>query len=488
MLTSFLLGFASQLQESVSYPLKPDPHPDQETKKIYRGNVPEWIDGTLYRNGPGTFDLECYRLRHWFDGLAMLHRFDFKGGNVWYSNKMLATDACRKAMKTGELAYREFASFPHETLLDNLHFLLSPKYSDNTAINVTKVDNRFVAMSDSPVLVEFQPDTLDVLDHLEYSDKLGQGFITTPHPHYDAKNRTLINYFGQFTSMARSANYRIYHVDDGSRSRQLIASINTKAPAYMHSFAVTENYVILMEFSLILKKPIGVVFSKKPVLDDYYWAVENGTRFLVADKRDHSVKTWQGEASFGFHHINAFEQNGDIFIDVVGYNKPDLLRSLLIDELLKPEDAPQTPMGQFRRYHLPQNATYADYQVMMDDEIEMPTINYAYDSRPYRYAYGQSRNPLFRNDFYNQLIKLDLQSGQCKTWFEEGHYPGEPVFIPKPNSQQEDEGVVVSIVLDTHRVYSFLLVLNAQTFEEITRLQMPYVMPFGFHGTFFARQ
>jgi len=53
------------------------------------GEIPDWVEGTLLRNGPGTFKVGNQRYRHWFDGLAMLHRFSIKSGKVSYSNKLL---------------------------------------------------------------------------------------------------------------------------------------------------------------------------------------------------------------------------------------------------------------------------------------------------------------------------------------------------------------------------------------------------------------
>ena len=39
-----------------------------------RGALPEWLAGTLIRNGPGQFEVGNRPLRHWFDGLAQLHQ------------------------------------------------------------------------------------------------------------------------------------------------------------------------------------------------------------------------------------------------------------------------------------------------------------------------------------------------------------------------------------------------------------------------------
>ncbi len=515
MSATFLKGFASLLKQIEAVELE------------VQGQIPADISGTLFRNGPGVYDLDRYRLRHWFDGMAMLHKFDFANGRVCYSNRQLQTQAYLKALKNGELAYREFASEPHSTSLDQLLFLLHPTFSDNVAINVTVANNQFVAMSDSPLMVKFNPITMDILGQFKYDDKLDQGFISTPHPHYDFTNNCLINYHTSFTSMARSSVYNIYRMGLHSSTRQLIAAIPIPYPAYMHSFAITENYVVLVEFSLLLENPLQVALSDKPILDKYTWSPEHGTRFLVVHKKTGQVKIWQGEASFGFHHINAFEKGNDIFVDIASYPEPLYLHSLLLDRLLH-SNGGNAPMGEFRRYHLPSNATHADYSYIAGTtEIEMPRINYKYNTQDYNFAYAQSRvrlltpltpastsaePPLYPqqtqavstdkgqvkqarselrpNDFYNSLVKIDVKTQQLLGghWHEPNRYPGEPIFVPKHDPQSEDDGYIFSLILDARENCSFLVILDAKEFpKEIARIKTPFAIPFGFHGGFFPR-
>ena len=40
-----------------------------------------------------------------------------------------------------------------------------------------------------------------------------------------------------------------------------------------------------------------------------------------------------------------------------------------------------------------------------------------------------------------------MQSGQHQVWQEEGTWPGEPIFVPRPGATREDDGVLLSVVL-----------------------------------------
>jgi beta,beta-carotene 9',10'-dioxygenase len=59
------------------------------------------------------------------------------------------------------------------------------------------------------------------------------------------------------------------------------------------------------------------------------------------------------------------------------------------------------------------------------------------------------------------------------------------VFVRRPDGSAEDDGVVLSVVLDSSAGRSFLLVLDAGSFEELARAEAPHHIPFGFHGQYF---
>jgi len=53
------------------------------------GAFPDWLTGTLIRNGPAQFEVGDQDYNHWFDGHAMLHAFRMQEGTVGYRNRFL---------------------------------------------------------------------------------------------------------------------------------------------------------------------------------------------------------------------------------------------------------------------------------------------------------------------------------------------------------------------------------------------------------------
>jgi carotenoid cleavage dioxygenase-like enzyme len=114
------------------------------------------------------------------------------------------------------------------------------------------------------------------------------------------------------------------------------------------------------------------------------------------------------------------------------------------------------------------------------------------NGRPYRYFYGfGGYGSLFGDekvtfDSANAVVKVDIVSGNTKSWRAQGCFPGEAIFVPRPGGTAEDDGVLMSLVLDSNTGQSFLLVLDAATMAELGRAALPHAVPFTLGGNFFT--
>ncbi|MFB6148161.1 MAG: carotenoid oxygenase family protein, partial [Halobacteriales archaeon] len=130
------------------------------------GTIPEWLDGSLVRNGPGTFEAGGETVDHWFDGLAMLRKFTFDAGTVRYSNRYLRTDAYEQAQR-GEFD-GGFAT-GESTLRGRIKSFLFADTYDNTNIIAERLGNRYFALTETPRWIEFDPETLETIGDFEYT-------------------------------------------------------------------------------------------------------------------------------------------------------------------------------------------------------------------------------------------------------------------------------------------------------------------------------
>jgi beta,beta-carotene 9',10'-dioxygenase len=430
------------------------------------GTLPAWLAGALLRTGPAKFEAGTQSYRHWFDGLAMLHRFGFGDGAVTYTNRFLQSKAYRAARDHGRISYSEFATDPCRSLFKRVATsFLPPRFGDNANVNVIRQGDEFLALSETPLPVRFDPRTLDSLG----VGRPAPGQMTVAHPHRIPGTGEPVSYatrFGPFTT------YRVYRGDN-----KIIAELPVQTPAYMHSFAITSRYVVLVEFPFVVI-PVLIPLSGRPLIENYRWQPGRGTRFRVIDSSTGAVLTTaNGPAVFAFHHVNAFERDNEIVLDLCGYDDTSLIDALYLDRIRTTE--PALPEATLTRYRLPLSGSKDVVgEPVPEAHLELPRFDYdRCNGEPYRYLYGVG-------GLLDQITKVDLDNGVTH-WSEPGTYPGEPVFVRSPGTEREDDGVLLSVVLDAGSGTSFLLVLDATDLSEIARAPVPHHIPFGFHGDYF---
>lgn len=473
--TGFLLGFNSLTEQCHDVVLP------------YHGDtLPDWLNGTYLRNGPGLFELgPTASFRHFFDGEAMIHGFSFKDGGVVYNNQFLASTDYQVSTARQRISFTEFGSAPQRNLWQKIKATLNPssQFGCNNSVNVVNLADAIVAVSDYPVPLKIDPANCATLGEYAYDDDLGL-IINSPHPLWDEGRSEQIN-FGIKISLGGCA-YVIFRIADGSRQREKIAEVPVSKPAYMHSFALTDNFVILTEHplpvSLLGMATMGL--RDRSLVDSFNWRPDQPSRFIVVDRNNGKhVGTFDTESFFVFHHSNAFEQDGNIIIDLYRYDNFDVVNSLYFEHLRGSNGAQVEPCYPYR-YEIDPRRGEVNSQRIADLVLELPMINFAYSRKRYRYVYGESATMTGTPDFYDRLVKLDVESGASKLWHEPGCYMAEPRFVAKPDGRDEDEGVVLTIVLDSNNNHSFLLILDAGSFREIGRASIPHVVPYGLHSIY----
>jgi beta,beta-carotene 9',10'-dioxygenase len=169
-----------------------------------------------------------------------------------------------------------------------------------------------------------------------------------------------------------------------------------------------------------------------------------------------------------------------VVADIVTQPDSGVIDQLYLDRLRSTE--PVIFTGRLTRFRIGRGGRLAGEQ-LSDTRLELPRFDYGRRAgQGYRYVYGVGNT--VSGDFLDSLVKLDLERHANSSWYEEGCYPGEPIFVERPTAAQEDAGAILSVVLDTRRETSFLLILDAATFQEVARAEAPHHIPFGFHGSY----
>lgn len=445
-----------------------------------QGQFPAWLDGILVRNSSIPIYEDDKQVNHPFDGLAMLHRFDFRQGQVFYTNRFLLSKDFYQVVREGNPHYSGFASSASPTLWEQIeNFLFIPdKGIQNALVNVFKYGKNYVALTEVPLPARFDLKTLQTLGSFEYQDDLPTSRCwESAHPHLDHASKAIFNYLIEF---GPQSHYILYRIPDGSSSRETIAKIPVDLPSYMHSFAMTEHYLILTEFPLIIN-PQDLMHGKS-FMQSMHWQSDKKSRFLVIDRSSgHLVAEAETDPFFSFHHANAYEEDEKIIIDLVAY--PNIFR---IPELFPGEPRSANfsqPQWKKRlmRYHFSVPKQQISAEVIFEKDVEFPRLDDRLDGKKYRYLYLT-----LSNGKTGGLVKIDQDNFEVKTWLQPDCQAAEPIFVPSPNAKEEDEGLILALIFNEKENNSFLLALDGKKFREVARAALPFHIPDSFHGQYFS--
>lgn len=463
---AYALGFRS-LTEEVRLPRVP-----------VEGELPRWLRGVLLRNGPALFEIGEQKLNHWFDGLAMLHAFAFGEGRVSYANRFLRSSNYESWRRDGTMEFSEFGTDP---IPDPCRAIYSGVASlpvlgpvPNANVSIERLGKAFKAHTEIPVPVRFNPRTLRTIGA---EGEIPNGRLGTAHPHHDKRTGERFSYE---VELVPPSGLRI--VSERRGKRRELAFIPVEKPGYLHSFALTRRYVAVhtQPWQFDLAKFLSP--DRGPIASSFAWDDSVPSRIYLIDRRRGGVAAeFELDPSFVFHHINAFDDGDRVVLDVCAHRDSAAVDALYLKNLCAPK--PRIPQAAARRLTVEPGRRRVRARDLAEGNIELPRIDYdAVNAGPYRYAYGVGTKDPNRDGFINQLVKLDTRRGEMTDWREDGSYPGEPIFVRRPHPRREDDGVLLSVVLDAKRRTSYLLVLDARDLTELARAAVPHHIPFGFHG------
>src|SRR5215210_4420539 len=312
------------------------------TELDVEGVLPGWLGGSLLRTGPARWDLPAGSVRHWFDGLAMLHRFAFADGRVTYANRFLRSRAFQATERDGRLGFREFATAPCRSAFKRVATLFDAhgQLTDNGAVNVTRLGDQYLALTETPLPVAFDPRTLETLGVRGEPP----ADFSTAHPHHDRERGELV---GHGAKIGPRSSYVLYAQRDVA-DRRVVARVPVQRPAYQHSFGLTPRHAVLFEGPFVVN-PLALALADRPFIESFRWQPERGTRFWVIDRDSGAVAgPWTGEPFFCFHTVNAFDDDGEVVIDLLAYEDASVVRALGLGRLRAGERAPAPELRRFR--------------------------------------------------------------------------------------------------------------------------------------------
>jgi len=510
------------------------------------GHIPAYAAGTLYRTGPGGYQIDTEKgttlsMSHWFDGFTQVHRFQIipssdasSSSRIMYNSRHTVDPLIESLRKSGSYDKFSFGQKrdPCQSFFRKVMSAFTPASSatDDNNIGVTvsvntpglpsikDVDQAGHASgiqslwtkTDASIFARLDPETLEPIGFADQTALLPElkGPFSAAHAKSDPITGDIFNYN---LEVGRKTSYKIFHVSATTGKTDIIATIADAPGAYLHSLVLTENHVVLCVWAGHYAWGGTKLLWERNFLDALSeFDASKPAKWYVVDRKHGKgvVAKYEGDPFFCFHTINAWEESSpsdpsqiDVVVDLSAYENLDVLKKFYYDNMKSTsptarefmKDKGASTRANVHRWRLPSIASTGtstpgrallDFSVPKENSCELPTMNPRFITKPSRYIYGAADRGY--STFMDGLVKLDTKTQNAVFWHEHGHNPGEAIFVPDPNGTEEDDGILLSVVLDGFKGKSYLLVLDAKTVKEVGRASLDCAIGFGFHGTYVA--
>uniref|UniRef100_A0AAQ5YN65 Retinoid isomerohydrolase RPE65 n=1 Tax=Amphiprion ocellaris TaxID=80972 RepID=A0AAQ5YN65_AMPOC len=435
------------------------------------GVIPSWLGGSLLRMGPGQFEVGGEPFNHLFDGQALIHKFDLKNGQVTYYRRFIRTDAYVRAMTENRVVITEFGTAAYPDPCKNIFsrfftYFKGIEVTDNCLVNIYPIGEDFYAVTETNYITKVDPDSLETLKKVDLCKYLSVNGVTA-HPHTEADGTVynIGNCFGKNMSLA----YNIVKIPPAQGG---------EFGAQLPLFGMTDNYFVFVEQPVkinLLKFLSAWSIRGASYMDCFESNYSMGTWFHLATKDPAAYMSshkFRASAFNLFHHINSYEDQGFIVVDLCTWKGHDFVYNYLYLANVKEEweevkkAATRAPQPEVRRYVLPLDihreeqgknlvslsyttataVLHSDGTIWLEPEVlfsgprqafEFPQINYSQRrGKEYSFAYGLGLNHFIPD----KIVKLNVQTKETWVWQEEDCYPSEPLFVPTPGATEEDDG------------------------------------------------
>lgn len=435
------------------------------------GRLPEGLRGTLYRNGPGRWvDHTGRPLHHLFDGDGMISAFDIADGAVRYRNRYVRTQHF-----SGRSGTRHLGTEATGGWLANIGRL--PPNLANT--NVIEHAGHLYALWEGGPPYEIDPETLETLGMRRFGRELRWVGSYSAHPCFCPSSGDMFNFGVEFVP---TPHLRVYRTDRNGRLKHY-RSVSLPYVAMVHDFAITERYLVFL-VSPIIPDGIPIALGLRSFGDGMKYRPERGSCFILIPRDGGEIRRIDHDAVLQFHLSNAYDDRGDVVLDVITYAGGELLECIA-----RFRTSPMDHVAaEFTRFRITAAGRVIGER-LSDRTCEFPRHHPDREGRPHRYSYFNTKHTL--GTLYDGITKLDLADCSERTYVAErpGNSFCEPVFTPRPDGTDEDDGWLLSVEYEVDHHRSRLVVLDAKDLERgpIASARLTHHIPQGFHGNFAPR-
>jgi all-trans-8'-apo-beta-carotenal 15,15'-oxygenase len=456
-----------------------------------RGTIPPALRGGRHlQNGPGWTKIGD-RLAHPFDGHGLVRSLTFaQGGGAELRSRFVHTPAYDAERAAGRLVYRGLGTNPTESMWRNL-FAPAPRNVANTTI--VPWAGRLLCGWEGGRPYALDSQSLATRGEETFGESLPKGAFLA-HMRLDSAADRLV---GCSIKMGMPSRFTFREYDRAGRE---VASCEASVPGmhFVHDFVVTPRWYVLPGNAL---KADALAFAsamagRKTLIDAIAPDLAKpGVLYLIPRGRPGPVRTIVlPQHAFVVHFANAFDIDATTCaVDLCAFESFAFGNEFGFQGAMRPLDPglpdARAPQRLFRAT-IQDHSDVAAWQRMSDYGLDFPRVHPLREGLEVPAIYASTRSDRTKSDPFDAIARVDARDAERPTqiWTATEHqFVGEPVFAPRPDAADADDGWVIALVYDGLAARTDACIFEADRLASglVATVALP-LQPYGFHGAWDA--
>jgi all-trans-8'-apo-beta-carotenal 15,15'-oxygenase len=480
------------------------------SNKEIQGKIPLELRGTFLRNGPGFNVVYGTQLKHPIDGDGLIVALSFRDGRVFYHSKFVETKNHVEEKKAGKMLY-------DGNMGTRVPEGIQPRgIRDPAHTNVFYANSKIFALHEYALPHALNPTTLDTIGQDTFDNALELN-VMSAHFRYDADLDVYVTVGFKAGTPTIPGRISLYEFDR-SLKLKVATRLQLQGCNYAHDFLISPNWYILHAspfidtrletLNLVKQRQLspGETMKYVPGAESQIILVERPTTGNTTTSNNPRIIRLDTEPCHIFHFANCRETKDGIvqfeamclpmnfnmdwedqaFLSNAG-QAPGTMQSFRVDT--KNGGSLSRSMLPGLEYTGGEFPTTNPFRHCVRTATTTTNNNNNKPKISTRYFYFMASQPSVALPF-TDVVKYDTTSHFVSRWHSEG-VVGEPCFIPRLgrasawHGDEDDGWLIVQLYLYKEDRVQFCI-LDAKKVHQgpMCRINMPWHIPFAFHGTF----
>jgi carotenoid cleavage dioxygenase-like enzyme len=417
------------------------------------GELPEFIRGTYYLNGPAKFSRAELSYRHWLDGDGMVCALRFESEQVHFTNRFVRSTKFVAEEKAAQPLFRTFGTAFAAAQLKRGMALESP-----VNVSVYPYSGMLLAFGEQGLPWELDPVTLETRGMCTFGGRLNEISPFAAHPKVDPSTGEMWNFGVSFSPTQPRLD--VYRFDRHARLLYRKRA-GLDYPCTVHDCGLSPHYVVFYLSPYLLHMD-ALRQDGLTLMEALSWEPERGSRLLLVGRETGEVlASIPIGQRYCLHFLNCFEIDNRLIVDIVEYDRP------LYDQYQRLPDlfADVSPGAPVRLVvDVPRRTVIARHELDYRLAPDFPALNPLHATLPSHdfWMLGIGAAGRHGRKFFNQLVHASWTEGTASDIYqaaEKCYLGGEPMFIG--DALDPRTGVILCQLFDAERMASAFALFDA---------------------------